>query len=93
MKFPFVLPLMLLLTTLSGILVHILRYAGLAEWSWDLYAAHMVVVVPMLLIEVPFGKWAHMFYRPLALYFQALKDKALATAGQTQVDQPVRKVA
>jgi hypothetical protein len=31
----------------------------------------------MLLIEIPFGKFSHIIYRPLALYFQAVKEKAL----------------
>jgi hypothetical protein len=26
----------------------------------------------------PMGKWAHLYYRPLAVYFQAVKQKALA---------------
>jgi hypothetical protein len=28
-----------------------------------------VAVVPMLGLEVPFSKWSHMAYRPLAMYF------------------------
>jgi len=34
-------------------------------------------VVPMLLVEVPFGRSSHMLYRPLALYFTAVKERAL----------------
>jgi heterodisulfide reductase subunit C/quinone-modifying oxidoreductase subunit QmoC len=30
----------------------------------------------MLVLEVPFGKWAHLYYRPLAIYFQAVKERA-----------------
>jgi hypothetical protein len=30
----------------------------------------------MLILEVPFGKWAHLYYRPLAIYFQTVKMKA-----------------
>jgi len=30
----------------------------------------------MLAVEMSFGKWSHMIYRPLALYFQAVKEKA-----------------
>jgi hypothetical protein len=33
-------------------------------------------VVPMLLLEVPFSKWSHMAYRPLAMYFAALQQAA-----------------
>jgi hypothetical protein len=28
----------------------------------------------MLVLEVPFSKWAHMAYRPLALYFAKLRS-------------------
>jgi quinone-modifying oxidoreductase subunit QmoC len=30
----------------------------------------------MLVLEVPFGKWSHLAYRPFAIYFQTLKEKA-----------------
>ena len=29
-------------------------------------------------LEVPFGKWSHLAYRPLAIYFQAVRQKALS---------------
>lgn len=70
------LPLLLLLTALSGLSVHIFRYAGWAFCAHFAYAAHIVIATPMLLVEMAFGKWAHMIYRPLALYFQAVKDRA-----------------
>lgn len=89
-----VLPVLLLLTAVTGILIHVLRYLGLSLWSADLYAAHMVVVVPMLLVEIPFGKWAHAFYQPLAVYFEALKRRALAARPvETAIPQPAPKVA
>jgi hypothetical protein len=31
----------------------------------------------MLIVEVPFGKWAHLLYRPLAIYLVAVKRSAL----------------
>jgi len=89
-----VFPVLLLLTALTGILIHVLRYLGLPLWSADLYAAHMVVTVPLLLVELPFGKWAHSFYQPLAAYFEALKRRALAAQpAETAVAQPAQKVA
>ncbi len=88
------LPILLLLTALTGILIHVLRYLGLSMWSADLYAAHMVVAVPMLLVEIPFGKWAHAFYQPLAAYLQALQRQALAARPVgTVAPQPAPKVA
>jgi hypothetical protein len=35
----------------------------------------------MLVLEVPFGKWSHLAYRPMAMYFQAVKEKALELQG------------
>jgi hypothetical protein len=37
----------------------------------------LIIAVAMLVIEVPFGKWAHMLYRPLAVYLNAVQEKAL----------------
>jgi ferredoxin len=71
-----VFPILLLLTALSGIAVHILRYSGFALATHFTYAFHIIVATPMLLVEMSFGKWSHMVYRPLALYFQAVKERA-----------------
>ena len=70
-------PVLLLLTTVTGILVHIFRYMGLPLATYYTYSVHLVVAVSMLVVEVPFGKWAHLLYRPLAVYFQAVRNKAL----------------
>ncbi|MBU0558493.1 MAG: 4Fe-4S dicluster domain-containing protein [Bacteroidetes bacterium] len=70
-------PIMLLLTAVSGLAVHIFRYLGLELTTHFTYAIHLAIAVPMLIIEIPFGKWSHMIYRPLAIYFKAVKEKAL----------------
>jgi len=70
-------PVLLLLTTVTGILVHIFRYMGLPLATYYTYAVHLVIAVAMLAVEVPFGKWAHLLYRPLAVYFQAVRERAL----------------
>jgi len=70
-------PILLLLTALTGILVHIFRYIGLPLATYYMYAIHLIIAVAMLVVEVPFGKWAHLLYRPLAVYFQAVREKAL----------------
>jgi ferredoxin len=69
-------PVLLLLTTISGIMVHTFRYLDLPLATYYTYAAHLVILTPMLVLEVPFGKWSHLAYRPLAVYFQAIKEKA-----------------
>jgi len=78
-------PILLLLTALSGISVHILRYAGFALTCHFVYALHILIAAPMLLVEMSFGKWSHMVYRPLALYFQAVKEKASHQAAAQEV--------
>jgi ferredoxin len=70
-------PILLLATAVSGIIVHILRYAGLDLATHYAYAIHIMITVPLLVVEMPFGKWTHMIYRPLALYFQSLKEKTV----------------
>jgi heterodisulfide reductase subunit C/quinone-modifying oxidoreductase subunit QmoC len=69
-----------LLTALSGLAVHIFRYAGWALTAHFTYALHVIIATPMLVVEMSFGKWAHMIYRPLALYFQAVKERAAQLA-------------
>lgn len=73
-------PILLMATTVSGIAVHILRYAGLDLATHYAYAIHIIITVPMLVIEMAFGKWTHMMYRPLAMYFQSLKEKPIVQA-------------
>ena len=69
-------PILLFTVTLTGILVHIFRYAGLPLATYYTYVIHLALLVPMLVLEVPFGKWSHLAYRPLAIYFEAVKVKA-----------------
>ncbi len=71
-----VLPAFLFLTAVSGITIHICRYAGLAMVAHYAYFAHIIIVVPMLVIEIPFGKLSHIFYRPLAIYLHSVKQRA-----------------
>ncbi len=71
-----VFPLLLMMTALSGLAAHVFRYAGFALASHLTYALHVIIATPMLVIEMSFGKWSHMVYRPLALYFLAVKERA-----------------
>ncbi len=67
---------MLFLTALTGILVHIFRIYGMPYATYYMYIAHLAVLVPMIMIEVPFSKWSHLAYRPVAIYFSNLKKSA-----------------
>ncbi len=67
-------PILLFLSALSGILLHIFRIINLPLTTYYTYMIHLVIVVPMLVVEVPFGKWSHLLYRPLALYVAAVRS-------------------
>ena len=69
---------LLFLTAFTGILLHLSRIAGFPLLTYSVYVIHLAIAVPMLVIEVPFGKWAHMFYRPFAVYLAAVREKARA---------------
>jgi hypothetical protein len=67
---------MLLLTVITGIMVHFFRIGGLPEATYWTYIIHLAILVPMLMVEVPFSKWSHLAYRPFAIYFAQLKRAA-----------------
>jgi len=71
---------MLFLAALSGIVMHTLRIAGLPRAVYILYVIHLSIAVSMFIVEVPFGKWSHLLYRPLALYLSSVKQAAAANA-------------
>jgi quinone-modifying oxidoreductase, subunit QmoC len=71
--------IMLWLTAFSGILIH---FSQLLVWpltTYYIYVIHLMIAVPMLVIEVPFAKWTHQLYRPLILYLIKVKERALQT--------------
>ncbi|HTT71404.1 MAG TPA: 4Fe-4S dicluster domain-containing protein [Anaeromyxobacteraceae bacterium] len=69
---------LLLFVATTGILQHVLHRLGLPAAANVAYVVHLMGVVPMLALEVPFSKWAHLAYRPLALYFLALQQAGQA---------------
>ena len=72
--------ILLFLTSLTGILVHLFRMGGYPIETYVIYVVHLAVAVPMLVVEVPFGKWAHLLYRPLAIYLVFVKARQGAPA-------------
>jgi ferredoxin len=74
-------PAFILIGAVTGILVHIFRYAGWAWPTYGLYVIHVMAMIAMLDTEVGIGKWSHLFYRPLAMYLEAVKRR---TAAQPQ---------
>lgn len=73
--------IMLFLTAVTGILVHFFRIGGMVHATYYTYVIHLAILVPMLLIEVPFSKWSHLAYRPLAIYFTNLVNSAAKRSG------------
>jgi quinone-modifying oxidoreductase subunit QmoC len=70
-------PILLCLMALTGIAVHIFRLLGFPMATYYMYAVHLIIAFSWLVVIIPFGKWTHLLYRTLALYFQAVKEKAL----------------
>ena len=80
---------LLFFTALSGIAMHLCRLLNLPLATYWAYMIHLMIAVPMLAVEVPFGKWAHLLYRPLAVYLSAVKERAaVAAPTATAVLQP-----
>lgn len=73
---------------LTGIAQHVLHRMGLPFAANLAYLAHMMGVVPMLVLEVPFSKWAHLAYRPLSMYFAAVKARAILARRREPPLQP-----
>jgi quinone-modifying oxidoreductase, subunit QmoC len=76
---------MLGLTTITGILIHFFRIYGLPVATYYMYVIHLAVLVPMIMVEVPFSKWSHLAYRPFAVYFYRLKKFSLAKQSENQL--------
>jgi len=70
--------ILLWLTTFTGILIHIAMLLEMPLSTYTIYVIHMMIAVPMLVLEVPFAKWAHLLYRPLSLYLMRVKKRAMA---------------
>ena len=67
---------LLFLTALSGLVLNVLRLMDLAWPTYVAYVVHLMIAVPMLIVEVPFGKWAHLIFRPVSKYIVAVLEAA-----------------
>ena len=85
--------ILLLVVALTGVLQNILHRSGAAEAANVAYVAHLMAVVPMLGLEVPFSKWSHMAYRPLAMYFAAVRAQTVPVPTVEQVPSGVQTEA
>jgi len=64
--------LLLALSILSGYVMLAFRFAGMPMAAYGTFAFHLVVVFD-LLVTFPFSKFAHVIYRPVALWIAGLK--------------------
>ncbi len=83
--------ILLFLSCLTGIVMHGVRLAGWPMGTYVMYVVHLAFAVPMLVIEVPFGKWSHLFYRPLAMFLTRVKEKA-SEPSSVDVEEVVAQV-
>lgn len=67
--------ILLELTTLTGILIHFTRLLDWPMTTYGLYVVHLMVAVPMLVLEVPFAKWAHLAYRPVVAFLIKVQEE------------------
>jgi quinone-modifying oxidoreductase, subunit QmoC len=72
--------ILLWFTTFTGILIHATRLLEMPLTTYGMYVLHLMIAVPMLVLEVPFAKWTHQLYRPLVVYLMRVKDRALQSA-------------
>jgi quinone-modifying oxidoreductase subunit QmoC len=73
---------MLLALAVTGVVQHVLHRAGLPTAANLAYLVHLMVVAPFEITQVPFGKWSHMAYRPLAIYLARVQDAAHAASAE-----------
>src|SRR4030043_439916 len=81
--------ILLLLTALTGIAIFFCRIHNAPLVGFYMYLIHLMVAIPMLMIEVPFSKWAHLAYRPVAVYFTRIKEKAIQLQHQELSKQSI----
>lgn len=79
---------LLIVVAATGVLQFSLHRLGFGTAANINYVIHMMAVVPMLLLEVPFSKWSHLAYRPLAMYFADLKAEEMVGKEREAVGAP-----
>jgi ferredoxin len=68
---------LLFLIVITGVAQHVFHRTGLNLSANITYIFHLICVVPWLL-RMPFTKWSHLLYRPMAMYFAAIQKEAIA---------------
>jgi ferredoxin len=73
--------LLLLAVAATGVLQHLSHRLGSPMTANIVYVVHLSAVVAWF-SRYPFTKWAHIVYRPLAMYFGEIRREALAARSQ-----------
>ena len=64
------------LTGVTGVLVNVFRLLDLPHPTYLTYVIHLAFAVSLLLVQIPFGSWAGLLYRPLASYLVRVTCRA-----------------
>ncbi len=81
-------PILLILLSVSGLMISFFRLSDLPMLTYYTYVGHLVVMMMLYICIGPMGKWSHLLYRPFAVYFQAVKEKAKEQK-KVQTEAPV----
>ncbi len=76
--------ILLQLTTMTGIFINFTRILDWPLATYGIYVIHLMVAIPMLVLEVPFAKWAHLAYRPVVLMLLRVKERYIAEYEQAK---------
>jgi hypothetical protein len=87
---------MFLLLVAGAALTGIVQHAAYRWFDSDFaanvaYLVHMMLVVPLLTIQIPFSKLSHLAFRPLGMYLAAVHAEALANRPTSELSpEPLR---
>lgn len=77
--------ILLQLTTITGFLMFSFNFLELRAAYNVMYMIHLMVAVPMLVLEVPFAKWSHLAYRPVVRFLTDVKNDYAKAAPAAEV--------
>jgi ferredoxin len=78
---------LLLIVAATGVLQHLAHRLGYPMTANIVYVVHLSMVVTWF-SRYPFTKWAHIIYRPVAMYFSEVRREALAVESAAPVAIP-----
>jgi quinone-modifying oxidoreductase subunit QmoC len=78
---------LLLIVAATGVLQHLSHRLGYPMTANIVYVVHLSAVVAWF-SRYPFTKWAHIVYRPLAMYFGEVRREALVVRTRVPVAVP-----